>query len=325
MGMSLDAIMDANKSNEQRASKQRPAHQKAAGGKARTNNKEQRRAVPYLDRTVDDRKPQVRPLSAGNGGGANIFSRLGGGGPAPGCTVSFKNLSYSVSENDLMELCKAVGKVVSITTSKGHAEVVFSNGQVANLCCSKYNGLSLDGRTMTVEVKPQDAPISVFSRMQGAPANVREGMFGTAIGGGSGNAGGFKINLGGGIVKPTGQSFVSGGGGRSVAMSFPTNVRAPQQIHQQQHQQQQHQQRQQKAPREQQRGNKQQQQGGRGAGKPARAPKVVKPEDLDAEMDAYMGKTAENVSKDKAKSLDDDMDAYFAARKAPATVAAAAI
>ena len=319
MGMSLDAIIDEKKASQKAASKKSSsAPAKKAAGKARSNKKEERRAAPYLDRTVDDN----RPKSAGNGRGggrgevvtsggfgADVFNRLGGGN---GCTVCFKNLSFSVNEKDVSELCGAIGKVAEMKMGKGKAEVVFSSRNSANQCCSKYNGLSLDGRTMTVEVK-QEVPSSVFSRIQGTPNNVREGLFGTAMQQQQGGAA--KINLGGGMVKPTGASFVGGGGGGRSVQSGGI-LRQPQGGNNgRNNSQQQNKQQQNKKGRSDGKGK----QGGKGRSDKAGP---AKPQDLDAELDAYMGKSKEKVAQEQAKSLDDDMDSYFASRPAAAAPAA---
>lgn len=307
--MSLDAIMDERKAQAKtsKPNKSKAAPAKKAGGKLNGNNRDQRKSVPYLDRTVDDQRPKSAGKgNATNGGGSwqrgenvagSVFNRIGGG-TAAGCTVLLKNLSYTVSSNDVTELCKAIGKVTELKTSKGFAEVTYANKGLANQCVSKYNGLSLDGRTMAVEIK-QEVPASVFNRIQGAA----------------------QLNMGGGIVKPTGASFAGVGKGRNVAVLGNTIVS----IKKDQNSNNNNNRERNNKPQQQQ----QQQRNNNNSNKPnakrdnqKKKEQPKKPIDLDADLDAYMGKSAEKVAQEKAKSLDDDLDSYMAARSATAAAPA---
>jgi hypothetical protein len=292
LSMSLDAIIQEKKTSNP---KPNDRNKKYAGGKARgaSGSREQRKHVPYLDRTVDEAPAErhvAKSSQPNSNKGGGIFSRIG----TVGGTVAFSNLKFSVTENDMKELCSAVGSVTEIKMGKGAAQVTFSKKAEANNCVERYNGLALDGRAMGVTLK-SDEPTSVFSRLlqAGASQNVKEGIFGTSL-----EKQSFKVNLGGGVtprlVQPTGDAFANS---RKVALVQPTNngnSRAERGNG----------------------GNRAQQKGNKGKSQGNRRDGPKKPVDLDADLDDYMNKGLDDTEKEaKVKgSLDDDLDSYMAAR-----------
>lgn len=140
------------------------------------------------------RPTAAAPAAAQQRGSSSVFQRLG----AAGFSVRFSNLKRTVVEADIAELCGAVGQVSQIRMEQGGAVAVFSSEQDAQAAAAKYNGLTLDGLPMYVAAEaPSQVPQTVFSRIavpasasasahtqQHADAgNVRQGLFGTALGG----------------------------------------------------------------------------------------------------------------------------------------------
>ncbi|PVU87691.1 hypothetical protein BB560_006451 [Smittium megazygosporum] len=73
--------------------------------------------------------------------------------------ILISNLDYKVTESDLRELFQQIGTVRKATLnfdhrgrSKGNGEVVFSKESEAYRALEKYNGVTLDGRPMKIEV-----------------------------------------------------------------------------------------------------------------------------------------------------------------------------
>ena len=154
-----------------------------------------------------------RPGSAGTGGAEkglkvvtlhkpkvinptpSVFARLG----STGTYVLFKNLKSSVEQNDVSELCAAVGEVKEVQLIRdfhgiGTARVLFATSKAANDCVSKYHGITLDGSEMHVELDTTEASQKVLFTTAKATTtakqtykppsdenNKRAGLFGTAL------------------------------------------------------------------------------------------------------------------------------------------------
>ncbi|ORX66522.1 RNA-binding domain-containing protein, partial [Linderina pennispora] len=87
------------------------------------------------------------------------------------------NLDYGVTEADLRELFTQVGPVKRATLnfgpngrSKGSGEVIFRSSAHAALAVERYHGVTLDGRTMKIEVayNPMAVPMMMPTMMPGA-------------------------------------------------------------------------------------------------------------------------------------------------------------
>eukprot|EP01036_Dinobryon_divergens_P033810 gene33810-43688_t len=139
---------------------------------------------------------------------SSVFSRLGKQ-PSSGSKVVFSSLVSSVEPADMEELCKTVGEIKDIVikaswSGQKSAEVIFARRSDAVNCVAKFNGLTLDGVNMVVELAEEAAapapgpaaPRTIFDRITpGAvvpaaatakPAakavrNNKEGLFGTAM------------------------------------------------------------------------------------------------------------------------------------------------
>eukprot|EP00597_Dinobryon_sp_UTEXLB2267_P018772 CAMPEP_0201097682 /NCGR_PEP_ID=MMETSP0812-20130820/6732_1 /ASSEMBLY_ACC=CAM_ASM_000668 /TAXON_ID=98059 /ORGANISM="Dinobryon sp., Strain UTEXLB2267" /LENGTH=362 /DNA_ID=CAMNT_0047352719 /DNA_START=8 /DNA_END=1096 /DNA_ORIENTATION=- len=145
---------------------------------------------------------------------SSVFARLGTPQPS-GTKVIFSSLVSSVEPNDMEELCKTVGEIKDIVIKANwagnkSAEVLFARRSDAISCVAKFNGLTLDGIPMVVELAegaepaavPAAVPRTIFDRIttpsatfstasssfisstatsHSAPKNNREGLFGTAI------------------------------------------------------------------------------------------------------------------------------------------------
>ncbi|OMH85201.1 THO complex subunit 4A [Zancudomyces culisetae] len=94
--------------------------------------------------------------------------------------IRISNLDYNVTEKDLKDLFGQIGPLVSATLnhdangkSKGNGTVVFSNPYHAAFAIQKYNGVTLDGRPMRIELlssyesHPQMAMLSMQPQVRG--------------------------------------------------------------------------------------------------------------------------------------------------------------
>lgn len=145
------------------------------GGAARGNNRSGRRNAPYT----------VPP--GPSGGGSKIV---------------VSNLHQNVTEADLKELFTTqVGPLSKVTLSfdsagrsRGIAHVIFRREQDAAIAFQRYNGVTLDGRPMRIEIVLQPGQVAAASNggrrniVVGAP-NARKNGRGAAAGGKGGRGG----------------------------------------------------------------------------------------------------------------------------------------
>lgn len=276
------------------------------GGKKNTAFKSNKKAsIPFKNRPPRQDAPQLvqptgahhvvahksgppaqarRPATAPSSTGGSILSRLGGssaGAASSGTSVTFENLAYNVTKEDMTELCATVGEVTNTRIvydrsgrSTGVATVVFARRSNAIAAIKKFNGVTLDGAIMNVKLSPVGGVENPFNPSAGEAArgfttqkkkaNVREGLFGTNTGDDDdedNDRGGatFVVNLGGGASsRPVSSGQARGGprrerpqgagGGRGAFKGRGAG-------------------------------------GGRGGGRVNKAP--VSAADLDAEMDSY--------------------------------------
>ena len=110
-------------------------------------------------------------------GGKSILSRVGGRAAASGVTLTIKNLKFSILESEVKELFATVSRVLSAKIiydrtgrSTGVAEVTLENRKAANDAIKQYNGRTLDGRAMDIEIKKG-----------GVVEDGKKGLFGSAL------------------------------------------------------------------------------------------------------------------------------------------------
>lgn len=213
--MSLDDMIAAKSATVPKGGKRN--FKRTGPVKSASNKKHTVRAVPHLDRS---RKPDfvakiTQPQQVAAKPQLSVFARLGKP-PVSGTRVNFSNLKSSVRENDLRELCSALGEIKEVDfmvgkNGKNSAIVLFARRSDALTCVSNLNGIklqfshyfphrsinqllniisigmTLDGYPMEVSITGESAelaaPKSVFDRLQGVSAvqNVRQGLFGTAM------------------------------------------------------------------------------------------------------------------------------------------------
>ena len=126
-------------------------------------------------------------------------------------------ISYQTNADGLRRLFEQSGSVSDATIvedkysgqSKGFGFVEMPNDSEANDAINKYNGYSLDGRTLTVnEARPRED--------RGGGGGGRSGGGGYGGGGGGGRSGGGGGGgYGGGGGRSGGGGYGGGGGGRS--------------------------------------------------------------------------------------------------------------
>jgi RNA recognition motif-containing protein len=205
--MSLDDIIKSrNDEKNKKSDRKRPQ----INLKQRNVNKTARLAVPYsaevkpqtIVRTIRPVQKVQAPLSVPNtqvpgpmstNKKEGVFSRLGKFNNPSGTSVTFSNLVTSILDSDMEELCSSIGEVKDVEVirkqGKTFSKVIFARRSDALKCVADFNGQTLDGLPMVVELtnEPSEmsAPRTVLSRLGSAPAsipaNVREGLFGTDI------------------------------------------------------------------------------------------------------------------------------------------------
>lgn len=131
----------------------------------------------------------------------SIFDRLGNADDAK--TVEVQNVPYDVLESELRRLFEACGKIKTCRIasnasdrSLGRATITFANPREAEAARTRYDGETLDGRTL--EVLAATARPGTRGGGAAPTRNVREGLFGTALAGlGRGGGGGRGRKKGG--------------------------------------------------------------------------------------------------------------------------------
>ncbi|RKP34128.1 hypothetical protein BJ085DRAFT_35814 [Dimargaris cristalligena] len=163
LDQSLDDIVKSDSSTSrrpQRHTRNQPTrggrtNQQGSGGGRRPmmSNGSNGASVPYMMRGAGlntFQPPVMNPMMMG-AGGAGI---LGGA-----TNLRISNLHYRVTESDLRELFGQMGSLRSVKinhrsdgTSNGTALVVFHNPKAAYTAATTYNNVTLDGRTMRIEI-----------------------------------------------------------------------------------------------------------------------------------------------------------------------------
>lgn len=146
LSMSLDDLMAA------RANGSKNNKSNKGGGAVRGRAKQQAiRSTPYEERPRRKPDPVVRvniptPQShaAPKQQHMSVFARLGKP-PVSGTRVSFANLKPSVEENDVQDLCAAIGEIKDVELTVGRngrnsAVVLFARRSDALSCVEKLNG-----------------------------------------------------------------------------------------------------------------------------------------------------------------------------------------
>ncbi|CAH0473515.1 unnamed protein product [Peronospora belbahrii] len=131
-----------------------------------------------------------KPGKGGKKGGSSILLRVGGKDVAnPGTKILVKNLKFDILEEEVRELFGTVGEVSKAEIvydrsgrSKGIARVWFTRRSDAEKAIKQYDGRTLDGQPMQIALD--------------SDRNVRNGLFGTALGGDDKNVK-FKVSFGG--------------------------------------------------------------------------------------------------------------------------------
>jgi len=102
---------------------------------------------------------QNRPFGGGNMMRNNNMGSNMSGQQQPATKLYVSNLDFGVSNQDIKELFSEFGPMVrygvnhsTAGRSVGTAEVIFKNRMSAVKACQKYNGVTLDGRPMNIEV-----------------------------------------------------------------------------------------------------------------------------------------------------------------------------
>lgn len=116
------------------------SHDDRVGGKFHGNKNDVERPLKVI--TIERPKP-IQPGSQQQhhqSHGGSVFERLG----KSGIYVTFRNLKRSVQQNDVLELCRAVGEVKEVSLQHDNfgnvARVLFSNDRDAAACVAKYHG-----------------------------------------------------------------------------------------------------------------------------------------------------------------------------------------
>ncbi|PWA03287.1 hypothetical protein BB558_000546 [Smittium angustum] len=165
-------------SNKSPYSRNRPRNQPMAGG------------VVYPPMMMQNQAMMMQAVAAASGMG----------GTEQKGKIIISNLDYKVTESDLRELFQQVGHVRKAALnfdsrgkSKGNGEVVFSKSSDAYRAVEKYNGVTLDGRPMKIEVAltpssgmPMQIPVPVPMIV---PNTGRQGGMGRRGGRGRGAGG----------------------------------------------------------------------------------------------------------------------------------------
>jgi len=314
LGMSLD---DIAKQRNDAAKKDRMQNKKQGKGKGANLKKKVSKSnggSSVALKTSPSRKVQtktivrpgmkrvsIRPLTKNNtmvitpstvGVGSTIFNRIGAVGnsnASNGFSVTFSDLVSSVESSDLSELCSTVGQVREINlkvkpNGKGKlsktADVVFASKRDALKCIENYNGVTLDGVRMKVDLTSsadnKNNGGSIFNRVGASNDNAKGRLFGTALrkqDNRRSDGPTFKVTLGQGQGSRkirTQENQSKGNNTRKGRMNGGNKVKG---------------------------GNKKR--------------NNVSEADLDAEMDAYHGKDPTEAA---SANLNDDLDAYFQSR-----------
>jgi RNA recognition motif-containing protein len=158
-------------------------------------------------------KEEIVAVAAAVKKNTSILNRLGN---SLSSTVHFSNLNNTVEASDLEELCGTVGEVNNVTLhtkasdklSKRTADITFFNKNDADNCVQKFNGLTLDGVIMIVQLADNSKDNSSTSHtsnnysntintsqvakptqqqqqqiVKPSISNVKQGLFGTALNG----------------------------------------------------------------------------------------------------------------------------------------------
>ncbi len=148
MDMSLDDIVQMNKSS--------------AGGKMRRRGGWQRGAAGGAGYAATAQQLAARRLLRRQGAPAPLAP------PSPAAVISNKilvsNLACGVSEGDVHELFRDFGRLRyaalhhdSAGKTLGTADVIFERPESARAACREYNGVHLDGRPMNIQLAVTDA------------------------------------------------------------------------------------------------------------------------------------------------------------------------
>jgi len=142
-----------------------------------------------LDEIISKKKSIRRrnQRRGGNNGGRRISSKISNNisrnsNPRrkrdDGSKIMISNLEYKVTEKDLKELFKDIGPIRSVSLnydqngrSKGSGQVVFVRRSDAKRAHDKYNNVTLDGRSMKIEIVLS----STQSTSTGSRSNRRNG------------------------------------------------------------------------------------------------------------------------------------------------------
>lgn len=150
------------------------------------------------------------PDVTSSGAGLSIFERIGtkktsAAGPVvSGTSVTISNLNAEISIADLSELCSTIGEVKSVDLdivsrpgAKKSGRVLFARRSDAITCVTKFNGLTLDGTKMVLELTGDGGKPNPFNpvdpeeeaRQEAALRNKKTGLFGSALDGDDEHAG----------------------------------------------------------------------------------------------------------------------------------------
>ncbi|KAJ1803953.1 hypothetical protein LPJ56_005727, partial [Coemansia sp. RSA 2599] len=128
--------------------------------------------------------------------------------------IIISNLDYGVTADDLRALFNQVGPVSRATLhfgpngkSKGSGEVTFKNAVHATMAVEKYHGVTLDGRSMKIEV--------AFNPMAVAPMMIPSMMPGAMMPTANNNGGGRKVGGGRNAGNNSNNSNSAGGNRRN--------------------------------------------------------------------------------------------------------------
>lgn len=226
------------------------------------------RAAPYDDFDSDSHWPHDRYHDDGNNGTHRQQPRQQagsqqGGGSQGTVKVHVDNLDYGVSQADLQELFGSFGDLdrVFLRGGGGSAIVYFFTHSAASAAVREYNGRTLDGREMKLSIAGGD------------------GARGGGSGGGGGRGGSVFDRMSGRQHESAGLQVSVDQSGRRVV---PHDNRAPPPQRQERAPRPPRAQREPRAPRE-----PREQRPPREPRESREAKTAAKPEDLDAELDAY--------------------------------------
>ena len=160
MDKSLDEVV-----KERRLAAKMEKQAKAA--KAAKSKKPVKKAAPVSKKTsaakaVKSTKPvkvMSKPVKVSRGHNNGITSRLGGGSDF--IKVMIMGLSRGISRGEIVELCNLVTKKVNVELYKpGAADIYCGTMKDAKALIKRFNGVTLDGRPMTLKLDEGDVGYS---------------------------------------------------------------------------------------------------------------------------------------------------------------------